>query len=265
MRRTYPPASAAVATMAALSSACRAAAFVPGFAPHAALLGGGRARHFAALRDINYVGSITRGGSSARRLVAAGSGTRSDAGRRISWVRGRGDHGLRMSSSSAAQETVESLTVIIKAKGDEIRRCGGANAVLCCGSYNTDSSIIQQEYRDAGAAVRCLWCRAAWRERSRDIWFGLSILFVVLIRCAGWGRFRWAARHTLCCVFFLFSKCGGFAVFFSEIYHVIMLSSWSCATTTVAANMTHERMRALCVLLVAYSSVCFLGNRYNRV
>lgn len=115
MRRTLPPASAAVATMAALSTACRSIAFVPNFASNAALLGGGRTRHFAALSNK----------CSSRRLVADAFGSV-----RLPDIAGRRQYprviksgvALQMSSSSAAQDTVEALAASIKAKGDEIRR-----------------------------------------------------------------------------------------------------------------------------------------------
>ena len=115
MRRTFPPASAAVATMAALSTACRIAAFVPTFASNTALLGSGRARHLVAQSSTF---------SSSRRFLVGASSRSSHvlAGRRAPG-RARGARvGLQMSSSPATQDAVEALTASIKTKGDEIRR-----------------------------------------------------------------------------------------------------------------------------------------------
>lgn len=145
MRPSFPPASAAFATMAALSTACRAAAFVPSFATNAALLGcsgsGGRARYFAASTATAYHRSTYYSkGSKSNRLL----GSSSVASRRLTGAAEeigdseaeRGSRvGLRMSSSAAQQDAppaaVEALTASIKAKGDEIRRRGRLRTQQC--------------------------------------------------------------------------------------------------------------------------------------
>lgn len=114
--------STAVATMAALSTACRAVAFVPTFTSNAAIVGSGRARQ---LLGPAAAAAARRSSSSSSSSISGSLGvtperrTAGDSRRR---------HGVRMMMmSSSAQDTaeVETLTASIKAKGDEIRRSAG--------------------------------------------------------------------------------------------------------------------------------------------
>lgn len=117
----------AVATMAALSTACRGAAFVPTFASNAAMLGSGRARHFMGAAA--PIGSSAFG--SSRRRVRGSTHSSSGGGSSLALRPGRRAGGIHRSGvrtmmmmMSSAQDTaaVETLTANIKAKGDEIRR-----------------------------------------------------------------------------------------------------------------------------------------------
>lgn len=189
MRRTFPPASAAVATMAALSTACRVAAFVPSFASNTALLGSGRARHFVAQSSVLFGSSISR-----RFLVrASGKSSKVLAGTREQGrVRSARVGALQMSSSPATQDAVEALTASIKAKGDEIRRYDRFKRHCCCTAVGHTATKTTANKGICLSLQQCKYVRNNHINRCCGTWYR-----VPGCRCVSLGAHNTTTRSTM--------------------------------------------------------------------